>query len=175
MSQFHIEKVTAKEDFNKAIEIRRKVFIEEQNVPIHEEIDIYEEAAVHYLVFVGDTPVATLRFRLWKGYLKIERAATLKEHRGKGIMTKLLVYVQEEGLKLYPDYLLFIHAQYDVLKFYEKLGWVAVGPVFDESKIKHQVMIFLPDSKEKIKNLKCLQDPEVPSYVARVLWTTLKE
>ncbi|PCI95324.1 hypothetical protein COB11_02590 [Candidatus Aerophobetes bacterium] len=72
-------------------------------------------------------------------------------------------------------YLLFIHAQYDVLKFYEKLGWVAVGPVFDESKIKHQVMIFLPDSKEKIKNLKCLQDPEVPSYVARVLWTTLKE
>ncbi|MCH9630537.1 MAG: hypothetical protein S4CHLAM37_05380 [Chlamydiia bacterium] len=175
MSELHIEKVTTKEDFNKAIEIRRLVFIEEQGVPVHEEVDAYDETAVHFIAFEKNTPIATLRIRPWKSYLKIERAATLKDHRGKGVMSKLLKYAQEEGLMLYPNHLLFMHAQCTALNFYKKHGWVAVGPLFDESGIEHQVMIFLPGSKEKIKKLDCLQDHEVPSYILQVLWDELKE
>ena len=53
-----IELVKTKEDYQKVLDIRRVVFIEEQRVPEDIEIE-YEDEAFHVLVSDNDQPIAT--------------------------------------------------------------------------------------------------------------------
>lgn len=175
MEEFYIKKVRSKAELEKALEIRKQVFIKEQGVPFAEEMDGLDESCIHYLGYFRKTPVATIRFRPYNDYLKMERAATLKEHRGKGYMSKLVGHLMLEGPRLFPELLLFAHSQMGALSFYKKLGWIQVGPIFEEAGIEHQVILFPPKHKEEIKQLKCLKNPEVPEYVTKVLWESLKE
>ena len=45
----------------KALSIRIKVFVEEQQVPLEEERDAYDDTALHFGAFVGDKMVGTGR------------------------------------------------------------------------------------------------------------------
>ena len=51
-----------------------------------------------------------------------------------------------------------MHAQQDVIGFYENLGWVVVGELFSEADILHATMIKIPNQIDKIKNLKAMTD-----------------
>ena len=53
-----IELVKTKEDYQKVLDIRREVFIEEQNVPENIEIE-YEDEAFHVLASDNSQPIAT--------------------------------------------------------------------------------------------------------------------
>lgn len=62
------------EMLEQAFLIRKKVFVDEQNVPLAEEIDEFEEMATHFLVFSDNNiPIATSRMRNVAGKAKIER------------------------------------------------------------------------------------------------------
>lgn len=157
-----VRKVLSPEDFEECLRIRRKVFIDEMNVPEADEIDAFEEEATHYLVTVDGKPAATGRTRLKKGFVKFERIATLSEFRGKGLASALMKVMQQDALQIHPEYLSAMHAQVSAISFYLKLGWVTVGEVFEESGIDHQVMILPPTDVSK---LKCLNDPETPKAI----------
>ncbi|WP_420422327.1 GNAT family N-acetyltransferase [Simkania sp.] len=154
--------VSSAEDYEKCLLIRRKVFIEGMDVPEEHEIDAYEEEATHFLALYEDMPAATGRIRIKKGFVKFERIATLSEFRGKGLASALMEAMQEEALEHYSAYLPAMHAQVSAISFYLKLGWVAVGDVFEEAGIDHQVMVLLP---QDISKLKCLSDPETPKAI----------
>ena len=148
-------------DYAYCVAIRKSVFIEEQGVPEDVEIE-YEKESHHFLALYEDVPAATGRYRPKKGFVKSERVATLKAFRGKGIARALMQSMQTDCLNKYPDYLPIMHAQISAISFYLKLGWIALGELFQEANIDHQLMIFPPEDSSR---LKCLTDPNTPQLI----------
>jgi predicted GNAT family N-acyltransferase len=128
-----------------AHQIRRSVFIEEQNVPDAIEMDGLDEDAVHLVVYEDKKPVATGRMLINDGHgggdneLTIGRVAVLKEKRGRGygglVMRMLIRKAFEKGFTMQ-----YIHAQVSVRGFYETLGFQAYGGAYEEAGIPHLPM-----------------------------------
>ena len=66
-------------------EIRRKVFVEEQEVDAREEYDEFETSSTHLVAKFNSLPVGTCRFRNTEKGIKLERFAVLKEYRKDGV------------------------------------------------------------------------------------------
>ena len=79
-----IKKVTAAYDIQTCLEIRRKVFIEGQQVSEIREREGDEESE-HYLLLLNNIPTGAARIRYLENKAKIERVAILDEARGLGL------------------------------------------------------------------------------------------
>ncbi|MDC0204552.1 GNAT family N-acetyltransferase [Flavobacteriales bacterium] len=120
-----------------ALAIRHEVFVIGQNCPEDLEYE-FEEESTHFLVILKNKAVATARHRkTGKGY-KLERFAVVKKERGKGYGNVVLTAILND-LKDYSG-LIYMHAQEDVLPFYEKLGFKKEGDLFEEAGIMHYKM-----------------------------------
>jgi len=117
-------------------DIRRAVFIDEQDVPEELEWDEYDASSTHFLVTVDSRPVATARL---KTDGQVGRMAVMKEHRHQGIGRKLLHFLIQHAARDHFK-MLYLHAQVDALTFYEKQGFAAHGDVFYEADIAHRAM-----------------------------------
>jgi len=118
--------------------IRYEVFVIGQNCP--EEIEWeFEEESTHFLVYDNNEAVATARHRKTEKGYKLERFAVSEINRGKGyghiVLTEIL-----EDLKNVTE-MIYMHAQIQVLPFYEKLGFIKEGDVFEEAGIMHYKMV----------------------------------
>ena len=126
---------------NQAFEIRREVFVIEQNCPPEIEYE-NEETCIHYLAFWQHTPVATARWRITEKGIKLERFAVLKEFRrnkiASALVKRLLSDVRPFGKPIY------LHAQVEAIPLYQGLGFVKTGPEFEEAGIRHFKMIYSP-------------------------------
>lgn len=118
-------------------EIRRHVFIEEQNVPEELEWDEYDESSTHFLAMDDDRAVAVARL---KPDGQIGRMAVLAKYRHQGIGSRLLAFVLKfaAGKNLGQVYL---HAQTSAIPFYEKHGFITQGVIFYEANIPHLGML----------------------------------
>ena len=118
--------------------LRRDVFVGEQKITEAEEFDNLDGAAVHLLAVRDGAPVGTARvFSGEDG--RIGRICVLKAARGTGLGAALV----EAGiaqLKAEGSRRVMLDAQVYALPFYEKLGFVAYGPEFDDAGIPHQRM-----------------------------------
>jgi predicted GNAT family N-acyltransferase len=124
--------------FADAAAVRRRVFLEEQKFPW--DLDEMDERSVHLVFYCGATPVATARaFSEQDGGFHIGRVAVLRELRGRGLGARLMrsleVALIERGATK-----LELGAQIDAVPFYEKLGYMPVGDVFDDAGAPHQMM-----------------------------------
>nr|WP_245218907.1 GNAT family N-acetyltransferase [Rubellimicrobium aerolatum] len=119
--------------------LRRAVFIEEQAVPEALEIDGLDAEAVHLLATVDGRPVGTARLFAKGDTGKIGRVCVLREARGRGIGAALIRAAVEElrGMGLRRAKL---GSQVHAIPFYEGLGFVAEGPVYDDAGIPHRDM-----------------------------------
>ena len=117
-----------------AHQIRHVVFVIGQNCP--EELEWEnEEESTHFLVLDNGESVATARHRKTdKGY-KLERFAVLKSERGKGYGNVVLEAILDDLSDF--NSLIYMHAQKQVLPFYEKLGFKKEGEEFEEAGIMH--------------------------------------
>jgi len=117
-------------------QVRRQVFVVEQRVPEEEEWDDGDEVCVHVLATRNREPVGTGRL---SPAGKIGRLAVLSEFRGRGLGDRMLGMLIEQA---YHRGLLEVslNAQVQVVPFYEKRGFKAEGPVFDEAGIPHRRM-----------------------------------
>ncbi|MES2906588.1 MAG: N-acetyltransferase, partial [Pseudomonadota bacterium] len=70
-----IARATSAEDLAACMEVRRKVFIEGQNVPEDREIDGLDPESSHYLLQVDGRATGAARVRFTKDKAKIERVA----------------------------------------------------------------------------------------------------
>ena len=127
-------------EFLLAQQIRTAVFVQEQGVDASDEYDAFEEVSQHYLVIVDSKAVATARWRFTPDGIKLERFAVLKTHRGEGIGKYLVEQVIEEVLKHAKP--IYLHAQIQVVDFYQKLGFEKEGVLFEEAGIQHFKMLF---------------------------------
>lgn len=120
--------------------VRKIVFVDEQHVPLEEEIDTFEDEATHFVMYQENTPVGAGRFRVVDGYGKVERICVLKEARktgaGKAVMKGIEEYAREHGI-----HKLKLNAQTQAIPFYEGLGYKIVSEEFLDAGIPHKTMI----------------------------------
>ncbi|MGY6521415.1 MAG: GNAT family N-acetyltransferase [Mongoliitalea sp.] len=137
-----VEKVQTQGQFDIIFDIRKKVFVIEQEVDPAVEYDEFEKSSTHFLANMDDAPAGTARWRYTDKGVKLERFAVLKEMRRKGIGLALVKAVLEDiaaqpeakGKKLY------MHAQLDAIPLYAKFGFKQVGELFEECSILHYKM-----------------------------------
>lgn len=121
--------------------LRRRVFIEEQGVSEADEIDDQDEAAIHLLATVAGTPMGTARLILKGDTGKIGRVCVLASARGTGLGVALMKAAIAELRRVPAVRQAKLGAQTHALGFYEKLGFVAVGPVYEDAGIPHRDMV----------------------------------
>lgn len=119
--------------------LRRAVFIDEQGVSEAEEWDDLDAEAVHLIALEGETPLGTARLFVAGDLGKIGRVCVLAGARGTGLGRALVL----EGcarLKALGCRRVRLGAQMQAMGFYEGLGFVAFGPVYDDAGIPHRDM-----------------------------------
>ena len=125
---------------NAGFALRREVFVIEQQIPEAEEFDADDLTATHVVAIAAGNVVGTLRIISMPEHVKLGRVVVAQLWRGRGISTRLLRFAmdlvrQQGGSRFY------LTAQHDKLGVYEKLGFVAFGPPFDDgSGILHLAM-----------------------------------
>ena len=136
-----IKVADTKESYEQCLDIRMKVFVEEQNVPPEEEVDGYEDVCTHFVLYDDAGEAAgTVRYRpLDDGLVKVERMAVLKDHRGKkygyDLMEGVHDHARSAGHKKAK-----LGAQVHAIPFYEKLGYAVSSDEFDDAGIPHKYM-----------------------------------
>ena len=131
--------VATSEELQDAFSVRKKVFVEEQGVPIEEEIDQYDDAATHFVLYQNGSPKGAGRFRILDGIGKIERICVDCSLRGQGggkaIMKEIEDYAKEQSISA-----LKLNAQTHAIPFYESLGYEVVSDEFLDAGIPHKTM-----------------------------------
>lgn len=128
------------QELAEAFEVRKSVFIHEQNVPEEEEIDQFESDSVHFVLYDDNRKAAGAgRFRVLDGIGKVERICVLKENRktgaGVAVMNKIEDYAKSQGIST-----LKLNAQTHAIPFYSKLGYETVSEEFMDAGIPHKTM-----------------------------------
>ncbi|RST75250.1 GNAT family N-acetyltransferase [Siminovitchia acidinfaciens] len=128
------------EQMQDAFNIRKKVFVGEQQVPIEIEIDEHEDNSAHFVLYDEEKPAGAGRFRILDGKGKVERICILPEYRGKGAGIQIMVDIEEYAKSL-PVKELVLNSQSYAVPFYEKLGYSVVSDEFLDAGIPHRKMI----------------------------------
>ncbi|TAE01546.1 MAG: GNAT family N-acetyltransferase [Bacteroidetes bacterium] len=122
MNKIEILQANTPELRQKALEIRLKVFVEEQKIPIEYEQDGLDETAVLLLAFQNQNAVATGRMIIHKNHAHIARIAVLNEYRGLQIAQKIVLELEKIAIeKNVTDLVLYPHIYLE--NFYKKLGF----------------------------------------------------
>ncbi len=136
-----VKEIFKPEELMKAFQIRKDVFVKEQNVEESEEFDEYDRVTRHFLAFLESEPCGTARIRTTTKGTKLERFAVLSAFRNQMVGKALLERTLRESLLLHPP-LIYLHAQVQARGFYEKLGFSINGEPFIEAGIQHVQMVY---------------------------------
>ena len=127
------------DDMEKAFDIRREVFLIEQNVDPEIEFE-FEEDSHQFLAYFKNDPAGTARWRATEKGIKLERFAVLKKHRGKGVASALIEKILSDLSVIKNKNIIYLHAQESACPLYEKHGFVRYGDRFLEADIWHYKM-----------------------------------
>lgn len=127
-------------ELERLLAIRHEVFVVGQRVPEDLEVDGLDPACRHFVAEDDGQLVGTARLRVTPdGRAKAERVAVLERARGRGLGRELMRAIEDEARRLGFEELV-LYAQVNVVPFYARLGYVAVGAVFEEAGIGHLEM-----------------------------------
>jgi hypothetical protein len=127
-----------------AIALRIEVFVQEQGVPLEEEIDAHDRGdadAVHALVrdANGEAQATGRFYRRDADTAQIGRMAVRAGARRRGAGKAVLLALMDEARKRgYAN--VSLSAQLHARPFYAKVGFTAEGALFDDAGIAHQEM-----------------------------------
>ncbi|MFD8026996.1 GNAT family N-acetyltransferase [Streptomyces lavendulae] len=149
MTSVSVRVASSEADLAACYAVRTDVFVVEQSVPESIEYDAYDAVAVHVLA-VGPDGEALGTGRLLHGpealgktgspeIGSLGRLAVRKSARGLGVGVALVRAIEAEaaGLGLTA---VDLGAQTHATGFYERLGYVAYGPEFQDAGIPHRSM-----------------------------------
>ncbi len=135
-----IRRVRRDDELADALAIRRTVFIEEQGVPVDRELDGKDDEALHLIGYLNTEAVATARLlEIDDSTGKVERVAVLPAYRGNGYGMAIMDAVETSAASCGYDELI-LHAQLDVVGFYEYLDYEVSSDVFTDAGIPHREM-----------------------------------
>lgn len=124
--------------------IRVTVFVEEQKVPLEEEIDDIDPAAFHVVAYTQNGEACGTA-RLFPdpeepACARIGRMAVLLSHRGSGCGSALILSLMEKA-KQQGYQKAVLSAQEHAIPFYARHGFEAVGGFFEDAGISHVKMV----------------------------------
>ncbi len=122
--------------------LRRIVFIDEQGVSEADEVDDRDSDAVHLLATVSGRPVGSARLLTDGDTGKIGRVCVLKDQRGTGLGAALIRAAVDQFRGMPGIAFVKLGAQTHATGFYERLGFQAVGEVYQDAGIAHRNMVF---------------------------------
>jgi predicted GNAT family N-acyltransferase len=136
-------RVAGPDDWAEIVDLRTRVFVEEQGVPPEIEQDDRDATAVHALVRDAEgRVVATGRLLLptdGSGTAGIGRMAADAGTRGRGfgaaVLEELHRQARARGMSAIE-----LHAQVGARRFYERAGYAVVGDEYEEAGIAHVTM-----------------------------------
>ena len=146
---FTVRVAASEQDLKACFAVRTEVFVVEQHVPESIEYDAYDADAVHLLAEAADgEPLGT--GRLLHGAAAaaksgspevgvLGRLAVREAARGLGVGVALVRAIEAEAARLGLT-AVDLGAQIHALGFYERLGYVAYGPEFQDAGIPHRAM-----------------------------------
>ncbi|TAK75120.1 MAG: GNAT family N-acetyltransferase [Dehalococcoidia bacterium] len=149
MATIEVTPVTSADELAEALRVRARVFVDEQQIAVEEEIDRYDAAptgsdALHLLARVDGAPIGAARLLLdapQGGPVHLGRVAVLAEWRRHGVGNALMARLHDEA-RARGYRRIEISAQVSALPFYERLGYIAEGPVYLEAGLDHRAMHF---------------------------------
>lgn len=131
--------------------IRTQVFVEEQQVPLHDEWDGRDADAIHFILLEDDSPIGCARILVEEnnplGRFHIGRVSLLRPYRGQGLGHSLVQSLVEFCEKEDASSAIFLHAQAARQKFYRILGFEALGDEFMDAGIPHITMRRAPSQE----------------------------
>ena len=127
-------------DYAPCVALRRAVFITEQQIAEADEMDELDDQAIHLLATVDGQPVGTARILIQGEIGKIGRICVLQSHRGTGLGKDLVAAGIAHLKTLAGVTTAKLSSQDHAIPFYEKLGFVAYGPFYDDAGIPHKDM-----------------------------------
>ena len=120
--------------------VRTIVFVDEQQVPPEEEIDQFEDEAIHFVLYKENVPIGAGRLRDVDGYAKVERICVLKEYRVQGVGQMIMNKIEETAIE--KGFTKFkLNAQTTAENFYKKLGYETISGEFLDAGIPHVTMV----------------------------------
>ncbi len=123
--------------------MRQEVFIREQGVPAELELDKFDPSAAHALANLNGRCIGTGRLvDLGNRQAQIGRMAVLAQFRNQGVGRQVLEMLIDLA-KSQEFESIVLHSQVSAIPFYEKLGFQAQGPTYDEAGIAHRNMILV--------------------------------
>lgn len=138
-----IRQITKQEDFDAAMKLRYKVFVDEQKVDPDIEYDEYDNLSrddvIHLIAKIDDIAIGTLRMILIDDHIKVGRVAVAKDYRKQKIGYKLMDKVDKYACNSGYKYL-ELGAQLSAMPFYERCGYTAYGDIFLDAEIEHKMM-----------------------------------
>jgi ElaA protein len=124
--------------------LRRAVFIDEQGVAEHEEVDGEDDACTHVLARFGTVPAGAARFRYLmdngRHYAKIQRVCVPEGLRGYGVGTAIINFIIAQVRTDKRTRIIRLGAQTHALAFYRGLGFAEYGEEYDDAGIPHKDM-----------------------------------
>lgn len=148
--QVVVRLVEGEQDLRAAYAVRHDVFVTEQGVPTDLELDDLDDAADHFVARDGSSAVGAGRLVVEPvgfegadpglgpvGHLG--RLAVRPETRGTGLGVSMVRAIEaraaERGLRIVA-----LSSQTYAIGFYERLGYTAYGPEFDDAGLPHRWM-----------------------------------
>jgi ElaA protein len=123
--------------------LRSEVFVVEQACA-YQDLDGKDFKALHLIGTRDDQVLATARLLpagvSYPNAASIGRIVVHPSLRGQDLGRKTVELALKQYQKLWPDDALLIGAQARLTKFYEELGFVAEGEIYDEDGIDHITM-----------------------------------
>jgi predicted GNAT family N-acyltransferase len=128
------------EQMQQAFDLRIRVFVHEQAVPLEEEFDGLDEQASHVIIFdEEDQAVGTGRMILRDQVAKMQRITVDASCRGRGVGRQVMMGLEslarDAGARIAR-----LDAQTRVIGFYESLGYFAYGDLHLDANILHRWM-----------------------------------
>lgn len=125
------------------LRLRSEIFVVEQNCP-YLDLDNKDQKSFHLLYYVNNEFAGSTRLApagLSFKEISIGRVVISNSHRGLGLGKKLMEASIEGCYEKFGNGPIRIGAQYHLSRFYQSLGFVEKGEVYDEDGIPHIEML----------------------------------
>lgn len=129
MNDIICRRIERDDELAHCLDIRRKVFVQEQHVFEHSDLDEHDEHAIHIAAFFHQRIIGTVRVyqdsggAWWGG-----RLAVLKKYRGRA--GRELVFAAVAEVQLQGAGHFYANILSENLNFFKNIGWRPVGDEF---------------------------------------------